>query len=73
MFLQGARGRVFAVHFCAAEAPRAHILFLPPFGEEMNRSRRHVAEAASAFAAAGWLVAVPDLFGTGDSAGEFVD
>jgi len=45
-------------------------LFLPAFGDEMNKSRRMVALQARALAAQGWVVATLDPRGTGDSAGE---
>lgn len=49
------------------------LLFIPAFAEEMNKSRAQVARAARSLAAQGVLVMVPDLFGTGDSAGDFAD
>lgn len=51
--------------------PRGAIFFIPPFAEEMNKSRRMVTLAAQAFARDGWLVLQIDLFGCGDSAGDF--
>lgn len=52
---------------------RGAVIFVPPFAEELNKSRRMVALAAESFANAGWRVVQPDLFGCGDSAGEFRD
>jgi exosortase A-associated hydrolase 2 len=49
------------------------VLFLPPFAEEMNRSRRLAAIQARALAAEGAGVLILDLFGTGDSAGDFAE
>jgi exosortase A-associated hydrolase 2 len=49
------------------------VLVVPPFGEEMNKSRRMIAETSLRLCEAGWTVALPDLFGTGDSEGEFRD
>lgn len=49
------------------------MLFVPPFAEEMNKSRRMVALQARALAADGWTVLVPDLYGCGDSDGDFAD
>ncbi|ANH70502.1 hypothetical protein ABE85_12330 [Mitsuaria sp. 7] len=53
--------------------PRGQILLLPPFAEEMNKSRRMTALAARAFAAAGFEVLTMDLLGCGDSSGDFGD
>ena len=49
------------------------VLVVPPFGEEMNKSRRMIAETSQRLCAAGLTVVLPDLFGTGDSEGEFRD
>jgi exosortase A-associated hydrolase 2 len=49
------------------------IIHVPAFAEEMNKSRRMVAQQARAFASQGFDVVVPDLFGTGDSSGDFGD
>jgi len=72
-FIDGASGRILVtVHQPRRDAGIA-IVVLPAFGEEMNKSRRLVWEAATLLAEKGYLVAVPDLFGTGDSEGDFVD
>jgi exosortase A-associated hydrolase 2 len=47
------------------------VLFVPPFGEEMNKSRRQFADTAKDLVANGFAVLLVDLFGTGDSSGEF--
>ncbi len=47
------------------------IIHIPAFAEEMNKSRRMVALQAQALAEQGYAVLVLDLFGTGDSAGDF--
>lgn len=49
------------------------ILYLPPFTEELNKSRRIVASQARALAESGYRVMLLDLSGCGDGAGEFVD
>ena len=46
---------------------------LPPFAEELNKSRRMLALAARALQGAGMDVLLMDLFGTGDSGGDFGD
>lgn len=72
LFLDGPAGRLFAVlHGCAR--PAWSVLWLPPFGEEMNRSRRMAAELGRAMAEAGGALLVLDPFGTGDSAGEVAE
>jgi uncharacterized protein len=51
-------------------APRGRVLYLHPFAEELNTSRRVVAQQARALAAAGFAVLQIDLMGCGDSSGE---
>jgi len=51
-------------------APRFAVLYLPPFGDEMNRSRRMAALQARALAAIGGTVALLDPRGTGESGGD---
>ncbi|MFK8030989.1 MAG: hydrolase 2, exosortase A system-associated [Gammaproteobacteria bacterium] len=50
---------------------RSVVLLLPPFGEEMNKSRRLFTLQAQTLCEAGFAVAVFDWFGTGDSEGDF--
>jgi exosortase A-associated hydrolase 2 len=57
----------------ASGAARGCVLVIPPFGEEMNKARRMVAEAAIRLAEQGIVTVIPDLYGTGDSGGDFVD
>jgi exosortase A-associated hydrolase 2 len=56
----------------AAES-KGSILFLPPFAEEMHKSRRLVATQARELACAGYSVMLLDLTGCGDSGGDFSD
>ncbi|RVU47777.1 hydrolase 2, exosortase A system-associated [Rubrivivax rivuli] len=60
-------------HADAAQAPRALVVHVHAFAEEMNKSRRMVALQSRALAAAGFAVWRMDLLGCGDSAGEFSD
>lgn len=46
-------------------------IYIPPFGEEMNKARRMAALQARAFNRIGYDVLQIDLFGCGDSSGEF--
>ena len=73
-FLDGARGRILVVARLPAASDRGRAaLVVPPFAEEMNKSRRMITELAERLAALGVATVVPDLFGTGDSEGEFCD
>lgn len=74
-FLKGRAGRLFASY----TPPRRHVdnprslILVPPFAEEMNKSRRMMALIARSLAEIGVGVAVFDLFGTGESEGDFAD
>lgn len=63
----------FTLQFRSKGRPRAHIVFVPPFGEEMNRCRALVAEQARNFAESGYYCTIIDFYGTGDSQGELHD
>jgi exosortase A-associated hydrolase 2 len=68
-----------AQRFCLLHSPArvsggaGAIVYVHPFAEEMNKSRRMAALQARALAAAGWFVLQIDLFGCGDSEGQFAD
>jgi uncharacterized protein len=49
------------------------VVYAHPFAEEMNKSRRMVAQQAGALSAAGFAVLQIDLHGCGDSSGDFAD
>ena len=63
--------------FCLYHAPRLPgrcrgvFIYVHPFGEEMNKSRRMAALQARAFTGIGFGVLQIDLFGCGDSCGDF--
>jgi exosortase A-associated hydrolase 2 len=65
--------------FCILHRPsRRHkvkgtVLCVHPFAEELNKTRRMVAVGSRALAQDGWAVMQIDLFGCGDSSGEFKD
>ena len=71
LYLEGPNGPLFAVWHRPAGDPGETVLYLPPFAEEMNRSRRTIALLGRAMAARGLGLFVLDLYGTGDSAGGF--
>ena len=56
-----------------AGTPRSRVLYLHPFAEEMNKSRRMAALACRALAEAGHAVLQIDLRGCGDSSADFGD
>lgn len=70
-FIEGVKGRLFLVVRVPRSGSRGVIVFVPPFGEEMNKSRRMMAETALLLAEEGFTSVIPDFFGTGDSEGEF--
>jgi len=72
-FLPAAGGQRFCLLHRppVAQAVRAALVYLHPFGEEMNNSRRIVAAQARSFATAGFAVLQIDLYGCGDSSGDF--
>jgi len=70
-FLETGAGRCFCLYFPAHGTPRGAILHFHPFAEELNRSRRMISLQARALAAAGHAVLLIDLFGCGDSGGDF--
>ena len=64
-------GERFCIDWQPPERIVGALLVIPPFGEEMNKTRRAMASAARLFAANGWHVRLIDAFGTGDSPGDF--
>lgn len=73
-FLSGHQGPLFSLWVLPQEESRdTGVLMVPPFAEEMNRSRRMLSLQARMLAEAGFPTLMIDLFGTGDSAGEFAD
>jgi exosortase A-associated hydrolase 2 len=70
-FLPAAGGERFCIFHPASGAPLGSVLYLHPFAEEMNKSRRMAALQARAFSAGGYNVLQIDLLGCGDSSGDF--
>jgi len=69
----GARGRRLCIHHWPAVPVQRCIVYVHPFAEEMNKSRRMAAECARMLAAAGHAVLQVDLLGCGDSDGDLGD
>jgi len=72
-FLEADGGQRFCLYHPPAGPARGALLYVHPFAEELNRSRRMAALQARAFAAAGHAVLQIDLAGCGDSSGDFGD
>jgi exosortase A-associated hydrolase 2 len=74
-FLPAASGQRFCLFHQPdpLTAPRGAVVYVHPFAEEMNKSRRMAALQAKALAAAGYAVLQIDLHGCGDSSGDFGD
>jgi exosortase A-associated hydrolase 2 len=72
-FAHGGKGSLFILQRTPEAAARQAVLVVPAFGEEMNKSRRMVTEVALGMAHRGFATVVPDLYGTGDSGGDFAD
>lgn len=74
-YLPAAAGQRFCLFHQpdAQTARRGAVVYVHPFAEEMNKSRRMAALQARALAAAGYAVLQIDLHGCGDSSGDFGD
>lgn len=72
-FLPSTTGQRFCLFHPPQSAPKGRVLYLQPFAEELNTTRRVVAQQARALAQAGFAVLQIDLLGCGDSEGEFAD
>jgi exosortase A-associated hydrolase 2 len=70
-FLAAAPGQRFCLFHPPAGVCRGAVLYVPPFGEEMNKARRMAALQARALAQQGFGVLLLDLHGCGDSSGDF--
>lgn len=68
-----AGGALFAILHRPAGEIRGLVVYVHPFAEEMNKSRRMAAMTARALADRGLAVLLPDLLGCGDSPGDFGD
>ncbi len=72
-FLDALPGRRFCLYYPPTGICRGSLLYVHPFAEEMNKSRRIVALQARELAGCGYAVLLMDLFGCGDSSGDFAD
>jgi exosortase A-associated hydrolase 2 len=76
-FLPAERGQRFCLfhpaHVSPGTVPSGQVVYVHPFAEEMNKSRRMAALQSRALAQAGFDVLQIDLLGCGDSSGDFAD
>jgi len=73
-FLPAGAGPRFCLYTPSqGEEERGVVLYIHPFAEEMNKSRRMAALQSLALASAGFGVLQIDLYGCGDSSGDFGD
>lgn len=70
-FFDAPSGRVFALQTLPLATCRGYILHVPAFAEEMHKARRMTSLAAQRLARDGWHVISVDLYGCGDSGGDF--
>jgi len=72
-FFDADPGTRFSLYHAPAPqvAPRGAILYVHPFAEELNHTRRMASLQARRFAAMSYAVLQIDLFGCGDSCGDF--
>lgn len=69
----GREGALLALWHPCEGPPRGAVLYVHPFAEEMNKSRRMAALQCRALAANGYATLQIDLKGCGESSGEFGD
>jgi exosortase A-associated hydrolase 2 len=73
-FLPTASGRRFCLFHPPSEVTvKGALVYVHPFAEEMNKSRRMAALQSQVLAKAGYAVLQMDLLGCGDSSGDFGD
>jgi exosortase A-associated hydrolase 2 len=73
-FLPADKGYRFCLFTPAVgRVEKAALIYLHPFAEELNKTRRMVALQVRALAESGYSVLQIDLFGCGDSSGDFGD
>ena len=73
-FLDSRLGRIFCLQARQAQGlARGRAVVLPPFGEELNKSRHVLSALVRHLDAHSFDVVLPDLYGTGDSEGDFAD
>ncbi len=72
-FLATPHGRRFCLHYVPVGSVRGLVVYVHPWAEEMNKSRRMAAEMSRRLALQGFAILQLDLAGCGDSEGDFSD
>lgn len=72
-FIAGTAGPLFICRFCPDKPTDSWLIFVPPFAEEANKSRRMISRLGYALAEQGVGMCLIDPYGTGDSGGDFAD
>jgi exosortase A-associated hydrolase 2 len=74
-FIEASKGKLFALYIFGGlgKMPERAVIYFPPFAEEMNKARRMMTLMSHRAALLGYGVLSIDLFGTGDSEGDFSD
>lgn len=74
-FLKVESGERFCIYYPPVKVKKClgSFIYIHPFAEEMNKSRRMIAMQSKALSELGYAVLQIDLFGCGDSSGDFVD
>jgi len=74
-YLPGVAGNLFSIYYPRSEsAPDGgDILYVPPFAGEMLNSRNLISAVSRKLTSLGFGVLSVDLYGSGDSAGDFAD
>lgn len=72
-FLDGGHGQILTVVRRPQGPTGISVLIVPPFAEEMNKTRKMLTDVSQALQARGIATILVDLYGTGDSEGEFRD
>lgn len=70
-FIDSARGRILVVCHQPVTPNGQTVIVFPALAEEMNKSRRLLWDLGQRLADVGIATIIPDLYGTGDSEGDF--
>lgn len=70
-FFTASKGPLFTLSIPAQGPHQGTFIYIPPFAEEANKSRRMAALQGRSLSKMGYDVILLDLYGTGDSQGDF--